>query len=75
MSIFAVVDDITNICDNVIEWNDVTPWEPPPAHYIINIDGIEAGIGWSYDPATNVWTPPPPPPEPVVTPTEAPTVI
>lgn len=75
MSNYATISNETNICDNVIVLDEGSEWQPPATHYIINIDGIEVGIGWSYDPATNVWTPPPPPPEPVITPTEAPTVV
>ena len=75
MSNYAVISNETNICDNVIVLDEGSTWQPPASHYTVDIDGLEVGIGWSYDTTTNTWTPPPPPPEPVVTPTEAPTVV
>ena len=59
MFTYAVIDTSTNICDNVIVW-DGTPasWSPPADHYAVNIDGLEVGIGFHYDPTTQVWTGP-----------------
>jgi hypothetical protein len=60
MTTYAVISSATNICDNVIVWDDTLgPWTPPANHYIVNIDGLEVGIGYYYDPATQVWTAPP----------------
>ena len=60
MSIFAVIDDATNICDNVVVWDDTLgPWTPPADHYTTPIDGLGVGIGWHYDPSTGVWVGPP----------------
>lgn len=60
MTTYAVIASATNICDNVVVWDDaVNPWTPPADHYIVNIDGVAVGIGWYYDPNTQVWTPPP----------------
>jgi hypothetical protein len=60
MSNYAVIATATNICDNVVVWDDnLGPWNPPADHYIVNIDGKEVGIGFYYDPATQVWTAPP----------------
>lgn len=60
MSNYAVIANATNICDNVIVWDDTLgPWNPPADHYIVNIDGLSVGIGYYYDPATQVWTAPP----------------
>lgn len=60
MATYAVIPTATNICDNVIAWDDTLgPWTPPADHYIVNIDGKEVGIGFYYDPATQVWTAPP----------------
>lgn len=76
MSNYAVVANATNICDNVVVWDDnLGPWTPPANHYTVDIDGLEVGIGWSYDRDTNAWTPPVPPPEPVSNSSDAPTVI
>jgi hypothetical protein len=60
MSTFAVISSATNICDNVIVWDDTQhSWTPPADHYVVNIDGLSVGIGWYYNQATNVWTGPP----------------
>ena len=60
MATYAVIQSATNICDNVIVWDDTLgPWTPPADHYTVNIDGKEVGIGYYYDPATQVWTGPP----------------
>lgn len=62
MTTYAVIATATNICDNVIVWDDTFgPWAPPADHYIINIYGKEVGIGFSYNPTTGEWTPPPDP--------------
>ena len=60
MSTFAVILTATNICDNVVVWDDMLgPWTPPADHYTVNIVGLSVGIGWHYDQAMNVWTGPP----------------
>ena len=59
MSNYAVILNTTNICDNIIVLNEGSQWSPPEDHYIVNIDGSLAGIGWHYEPATQVWTAPP----------------
>ena len=63
MSVHAVINVETNICDNIVLLDEGATWTPPSSHYIVNIDGLEVGIGFSYDPATQVWTAPP---EPVI---------
>jgi len=70
MSTYAVINTATNICDNIVVWDDTLgPWTPPSDHYIVSIDGLSVGIGFSYDPATGTWTAPPSPEEPA-TPTQ-----
>jgi len=60
MSNYAVIANATNICDNVVVWDDTLgPWNPPADHYTVDIDGLEVGIGFYYDPVTQVWTAPP----------------
>ena len=60
MSTYAVIVTATNICDNVVTWDDTLgPWTPPAGHYTVNIDGLGVGIGFYYNQATNVWTGPP----------------
>jgi hypothetical protein len=57
MTTYAVVVTATNICDNVVVWDHAFgPWTPPADHYIVDIDGLEVGIGYYYDPATQTWT-------------------
>ena len=59
MSTYAVIDTPTNICDNAIVWDGTLgPWSPPVDHYAVNIDGLSVGIGFHYDPTTQVWTAP-----------------
>jgi hypothetical protein len=60
MTTYAVIATATNICDNVVVWDDAFgPWTPPADHYTVDIDGLEVGIGFYYNPATQVWTAPP----------------
>jgi hypothetical protein len=59
MSAYAVISSPTNICDNVIKGDDTSQWSPPDDHYIIIIDGLSVGIGWHYDPVTQIWVGPP----------------
>ena len=60
MSTFAVILTSTNICDNVVVWDDTLgPWTPPADHYTVNIDGASVGIGWFYNQSSGVWTAPP----------------
>ena len=59
MSIYAVIVTTTNICDNAIVLDEGSQWSPPEDHYISNIDGLSATIGWHYEPATQIWTAPP----------------
>jgi hypothetical protein len=56
MSTYAIINSETNNCDNVIVLDEGSTWTPPSDHYMINIDGLSYGIGWHYDPATQVWT-------------------
>ena len=59
MSTYAVILTATNICDNVIVWDDTEhPWTPPADHYVVSIDGLSVGIGWQYNPADYSWTEP-----------------
>lgn len=60
MTTYAVIATATNICDNVVVWDDeFGPWTPPADHYTVDIDGLEVGIGFYYNPNTQVWTAPP----------------
>jgi hypothetical protein len=60
MTTYAVIVTSTNICDNVVVWDDTFgPWSPPSDHYTVNIDGQDVGIGYYYDQFTQTWTAPP----------------
>jgi hypothetical protein len=76
MTVYAVVKTEDNVCDNMVVWNDDHgPWSPPADHYtVVNDDGA-GDIGWTYDPATQVWTAPPVP-EPIASePSDGPVVL
>jgi hypothetical protein len=45
---YAVINSETNIVENVILWDGVTPWTPPSKCYTVLIGNSGAGIGWSY---------------------------
>jgi len=64
MSIYAIVNSSTNVCDNMCVWDGASPWQPPPGHYTVLNDDGAGEIGWTYDPQTQAWTPPAPPPDP-----------
>lgn len=71
MATYAVVKVEDNVCDNMIVWDDTLgPWAPPASHYTVPNDDGAGDIGWTYDPATGVWTAPPDPepvpPEPAI---------
>ena len=57
MSIYAMIDENTNIVSNVIVLEEGAHWQPPAGVYMVNIDGLEVGIGFTYDKTTNTWTP------------------
>ena len=49
MSTYALVDDNTNIVENIIMWDGNTEtWQPPVGFYTVLLENTEAGIGWSY---------------------------
>jgi len=56
MSNWAIVNNNTNIVDYIVG-ADVPPYTR--GCYSINVDGQpQVQIGWSYDPATGVFSPP-----------------
>lgn len=61
---YAVINDLTNIVENVVVVDDGSSWQPPAGFYAVDLADSGAGIGWSYDPQTGQFTPPPPPPSP-----------
>lgn len=56
---WAIISQITNIVENTCYWDGGGGWGPPQGYYVVQIGDSGAGIGWHYDPSTQVWTPPP----------------
>jgi len=52
---YALINN-QNIIDNIISWDGETEWTPPENMTVINVDGVDCGIGWTYD--GTVFTPP-----------------
>ena len=47
MSAYLVLDE-HNVIQNNIEWDGVTPYEPPAGTRLVAYDGA-AGAGWQFD--------------------------
>jgi hypothetical protein len=62
MNKYAVINTSTNLVENIIVWDGETSWEPPPGHISVNVDGLDVGIGWTYNNGSA--TPPAPTPMP-----------
>jgi hypothetical protein len=56
---WAIISQATNIVENVCYWDGVTPWVPPEGTYVVQIGDSGAGVGWPYNPTTQLWTLPP----------------
>lgn len=71
----AVVNQASNIVENVVVLGE-SPWSPPDGYICVDVTDLDPqpGIGWSYDPATQQFTPPVEPVE-LAAPAEGPTVI
>ena len=69
--IYAIIEDQTNIVVNVTVLDEGAWWTPPDNDYIVDITNLEVGIGWTYNPDTNEWTPPPSPEPPEPPPEES----
>ena len=61
---YALINNQTNIVENVIVLDEGSTWVTPQGYYIIDIDGLSVGIDWTYNPTTQEWTAPPLPPNP-----------
>jgi hypothetical protein len=61
MNKYALINN-QNVIENVISWDGTTEWTPPENMTCINIEGIDCGIGWTYDGI--VFTAPPEPTQP-----------
>jgi len=54
----AIVDDVTNIVDNIVVANSLDDCGQPGTFAIDVTDGPPCGPGWVYDPATGLFTDP-----------------
>ncbi len=46
---YAVINEQTNIVENVILWDGESSWQPPAGTYVQSLEGCEAGIGWKFE--------------------------
>ena len=51
---YAVINEQTNIVENVILWDGESQWQPPAGTYVQSLEGYEAGIGWVFENGTFV---------------------
>lgn len=51
-----IVDENGNVVEtgNTVVVETIQPWQPPANCYVIDIDGLDVGIGWQYE--SNAWT-------------------
>ena len=71
MAKYALIDTRDNTVANVIVWDGITPYTPPPYHVTRLIrPGEVVGPGWDYDPVNDTFIAPPPEPEPEPVPEE-----
>lgn len=57
MKRYAVIDPEGTVA-NVIIWDEVSPWEPPEGHSLVNVEEIFCDIGWKHN--NGVFTKPEP---------------
>lgn len=56
---YALVDP-TNVVVSIALWDGVTPWTPPDNNIAVLIGTQMCDFGYSYDPATGLFSPPAP---------------
>ena len=59
MSLYAMNNSSTNICENTILLDPDIQWKCPDGYYLVDVDGVTMSIGWYYSTSTKVWTAPP----------------
>ena len=65
MARYALIDTRSNMVANVIVWDGVSAYVPPPYRVTRLVRPNEfVGPGFSYDPMTDTFIAPPPEPEP-----------
>lgn len=56
MRTWAIINIISNIVENIIVWDGVSPWQSPEGTYMIECtDNEDAQIGGTYDPDTQTF--------------------
>ena len=45
---YALINTITKEVENVIVWDEVSPYLPPEGMELVLLDHPNAGIGWMY---------------------------
>jgi hypothetical protein len=60
MERWAIVNSDDNVVDNLVVWDGTTPWTPPDGHSAIALAGQWCDIGYTYDSATGLFSPPVP---------------
>ena len=58
-----MVQNSTNIVENIIEWDGEALYTPPEGTFLVAIHGA-CNTRWLYDPATDTFTNPNPSPRP-----------
>lgn len=48
VKVYVVVNEQTNIVENVVLWDGESEWQPPVGTFAAPLVG-EAGIGWKYE--------------------------
>ena len=58
---YGVINNQTNLCENVVEILEGSEWTPPEGYFVEPLVP-NAGIGWTFE--KGEWIEPFPPPEP-----------
>lgn len=45
---YAIIDS-NSIVDNVIVWDEASPWQPPEGHSMVKCEGLLCDLGWKYE--------------------------
>lgn len=45
---YALVNN-QNVVENIILWDGEAEWAPPEGMQLVNVENVDAGIGWKYE--------------------------
>lgn len=52
---YCMVNEQTNVCDNVVVWDgDTNTWTPPPG-YLMLVQDTTPAKNWAWNTVTKVW--------------------